>query len=184
MGTTGLTKAATRPGRGAGAAALAAVTAAVLLTGCGEQTTGTGASPSGSPTTTSTPDATTTSPTPTLPSPTLTRPGTPNATMSTPPPAKDPVTIPHNPKSYAEAFVRAWVHRDPVALRRLGTADAVREVGGSTVDTMPSLKECEGAAGSTYCTFEGLEYTMTVRVANEKAARAMEQAVSAVKFAH
>ena len=40
------------------------------------------------------------------------------------------------------------------------------------------------AAGSTYCTWEGDEYTMTVRVGNEMVAQRQEQAVREVRFAH
>jgi hypothetical protein len=168
------------------------VTAAALLatvsvlSACGSS----GGSASGSPTTTQTPTPTVTvtvtgQPTATdLPLPTLSKPGKPNPTMSIPPPAKDPLVIPDNPQAYGQAFVTAWVDQDRARAARLGTATAVNAAFASTVKTAPVFKTCEGAAGSSYCTWEGDEYTMTVRVLNEKSSLRQGQAVTEVKFAH
>jgi hypothetical protein len=122
--------------------------------------------------------------TPTLPSPTLSKPGKPNPAVSTPPPAKDPLVIPDNPQAYAQAFVTAWVDRDRARAAKLGIATAVNAAFASTVKTAPTFKSCEGAAGSSYCTWEGDEYTMTVRVGNELVAQHEEHAVREVRFAH
>ena len=54
----------------------------------------------------------------------------------------------------------------------------------STVKTAPTFTSCEGAAGSSYCTWEGVEYTMTVRVGNAMVSQRQEQAVQEVRFAH
>jgi hypothetical protein len=102
----------------------------------------------------------------------------------TPPPAKDPLVIPGTARDYAAAFVRAWVERNRAHLDRLGTPSAVTAATGSTVDQAPTFRSCEGAAGSTYCTWEGVEYTMTVRVLTEKASLRQEHAVTEVRFAH
>ncbi|MEO6414372.1 MAG: hypothetical protein ABIO48_17415 [Pedococcus sp.] len=173
------------------AAALAAtgLAATALLSACGSSA-GAGSSDSGTTTGTSGPTTPTvtvtvmaTAPS-TLPTPTLSKPGKPNTTMSTPPPAKDPLVIPDNPQAYAQAFVAAWVDRDRPRAAKLATATAVETAFASTVKTAPTFTRCEGAAGSTYCTWEGDEYTMTVRVGNELVAQRQEQAVREVRFAH
>ena len=172
----------------AAALAAAGLAATALLSACGSSA-GTGSSDSGGSTDTSGPTptvtvtVTATAPS-TLPTPTLSKPGKPNTTMSTPPPAKDPLVIPDAPQAYAQAFVAAWVDRDRARAARLATATAVETAFASTVTTAPTFSRCEGAAGSTYCTWEGDEYTMTVRVGNEMVAQRQEQAVREVRFAH
>jgi hypothetical protein len=173
----------------AAALAAAGLAASALLSACGGSA-GAGSSDSSSTTGTSGPTTptvtvtvTATAPS-TLPTPTLSRPGKPNGTMSTPPPARDPLVIPDNPQAYAQAFVATWVDRDRARAARLATATAVETAFASTVTTAPTFSRCEGAAGSTYCTWEGDEYTMTVRVGNEMVAQRQEQAVREVKFAH
>ena len=160
--------------------ALATTAAVAALAACGDATGGAGPSGSGAP------DSSTSSTTPTrvpstVPSPTLTRPRTPNATMSIPPPAKDPMGTPDNPRDYAAVFAKAWADHDSATLRRLGTDEAVRTASGTDLSTQPTLDGCEGAAGSTYCTFRAGTLTVTVRVANEKASRKLLHAVSEVK---
>ena len=176
----------------AAALAAAALTASALLGACGSSggsdandssTMATTSSPS-TPTVTVTVTATATS---SLPFPTLSKPGKPgkpNTTMSTPPPAKDPLVIPDTPQAYAQAFVGAWVDRDRPRAAKLGTATAVDTTFASTVRTAPTFTRCEGAAGSSYCTWEGDEYTMTLRVGNAMVAQREEQAVQEVRFAH
>ena len=176
----------TSTGATATIAVLTAVTA--LLAACG---TGTGGSGGAAISTTTVPPVTVTvtqtptaTPSTSLPSTSPSSPGKPNTTMSIPPPAKDPVTIPDNPKAYGQAFVTAWVERDQADASRLGTTAAVDTAFGSTVRTAPKFIRCEGAAGSSYCTWEGDEYTMTVRVLNEAASQRQMHAVAEVKFAH
>ena len=166
--------------------------AATLLSACGDAS-GSGGAAAGSTTTPSTTAAPTTpastvtvtvTATSSLPVPTLTKPGKPNTTMSTPPPAKDPLVIPGNPKAYGQAFVTAWVDRNKANLQTLGTSDAVRSISTATPTKAPTFTRCEGAAGSSYCTWQGDEYTLTVRVLNEKSSLRQEQAVTEAKFAH
>ena len=161
-------------------------TAAALLAACGStaDTSGSAGSPSSSPTTPTVTVTVTATPTATPPSTSVSSPGKPNTTMSIPPPAKDPVAIPDNPKAYGQAFVTAWVDRDKADAVRLGTTSAVDTAFGSTVKTAPKFTTCEGAAGSSYCTWEGDEYTMTVRILNEAASQRQQHAVTEVKFAH
>ena len=169
------------------AAAAAAVAAAVLLSACGssagagssDSSTTTGASGPATPTVTVTVTAT-----PTLPAPTLSKPTKPNPTILTPPPAKDPLVLPDSPRAYAQAFVTAWVDRDRPRAARLATASAVDAAFASTVQKSPTFTMCEGAAGSSYCTWQGDEYTMVVRVGNERVAQHQEQAVGEVRFTH
>ncbi len=178
------------PTRLASTAALLATTALVSACGStGDSPSGSGASPTSSPaptvtvTVTTTPTASSTS-TSELPRPTATRPGKPNPTIAIPPPAKDPLVIPNDPKAYGQAFVNAWVDRDRAGAARLGSASAVTTAFASTVTSGPVFRSCERAAGSSYCTWVGDEYTMTVRVLNEMAAQGQEHAVTEVQFPH
>lgn len=164
------------------AAACLASVVVLAVAGCGDT------SPQELQTTPPTPTATsepspTTSPTPTLPRQTAT-PTAPNTTMTTPPPARDPEPLPNNPEAYAKAFVAAWMSSNRPRAEELATQSAVKAVFGSRDPKGPVFKRCEGAAGSTYCTWEGTEYTLTVRVANERASNAQLQAVTEARFAH
>jgi hypothetical protein len=173
------------------AAAAAAVAAAVLLSACGssggagssDSSTTTGPSGPATPTVTVTVTATHTA-TPALPSVTLSKPSKPNPRILTPPPAKDPLVIPDTPRAYAQAFVTAWVDRDRPRAATLAIASAVDTAFASTVTKAPTFTTCEGAAGSSYCTWQGDEYTMVVRVGNERVAQHQEQAVQEVRFTH
>lgn len=92
-------------------------------------------------------------------------------------------TIPTGADAYATAFVQAWASGDRTTAERLGSADAVdtafsREGGGSW-----ALTGCEGAAGSSYCTFSaGGDPTVVVRVMNEAAQQGQPHAVAEVRF--
>ncbi len=89
--------------------------------------------------------------------------------------------LPTDPESYAVALVEAWEHGDSEAAEQLATAEAVEtlfafESGGPG---SWSLVMCEGAAGSTYCTFNaGGDPTVIVRVANGAASMGQSQAVT------
>lgn len=160
-------------------AALTAATA-LLLAACADGGPGTSG---GSTTTVTTPTVTVTV-TSTLPSPGLSRPTAPPSAPVTPPPARNPQPIPDNARDYAGAFVTAWAKRDRVRAAQLATGTVVETAFASSVPTAPRLTECDGAAGSSYCTYEGDEYTMTVRVLNEMAAGRHPHAVTDVRFGH
>ncbi len=120
----------------------------------------------------------------TVPGPTLTTPTAPPTRATTPPPAQDSKSIPGNARDYAGAFVTAWAERDKPRAEQLATSTVVKTTFASSVPTPPTLKGCGGAAGSSYCTYEGDEYTMTVRVLNEMASQRQPHAVTEVRFGH
>jgi hypothetical protein len=120
----------------------------------------------------------------TAPGPTLTTATAPPTRATTPPPARDGEPIPDNARDYARAFVTAWAERDRPRAEQLAASSVVTTTFASSVPTPPTLKGCEGAAGSSYCTYEGDEYTMTVRVLNEMASHRQPHAVTEVRFGH
>jgi hypothetical protein len=119
----------------------------------------------------------------TPPTPTRAKPPGPSSTPQIPPPARDPVgVIPDTPKAYAEAFVAAWVSGTTPALAELGTRAAVAQARTAKPTGMPQLRACRPDAGSTYCTFEGDEFTVTVRVVDDLVQDKRPQAVTEVIF--
>ncbi|HEX5427940.1 MAG TPA: hypothetical protein VFX00_06435 [Pedococcus sp.] len=160
-------------------AALAlAVALGAPLAGCaGDPQPGASGSSTSSPTVTVTV-------TRTVPGPMLTTATAPPTTASTPPPGRDSAPLPDNARDYAGAFVTAWAERDKPRAEQLATPTVVQTTFASSVPTPPRLTGCEGAAGSSYCTYEGDEYTMTVRVQNEMASRRAPHAVTEVRFGH
>ena len=159
--------------------------AVATLTACGADRTVTGpASPSPSTSPTSSRSATTSSDVPfTPPTPTRAKPPGPSSTPQIPPPARDPVgVIPDTPKAYAEEFVAAWVSGTTPALAELGTRAAVAQARTAKPTGMPQLRACRPDAGSTYCTFEGDEFTVTVRVVDDLVHDKRPQAVTEVIF--
>jgi hypothetical protein len=143
--------------------------------GCGDDggsaatTTTTASTSTTAETSTTAPDATTT---------------TGEATTTTPADEGDGPAIPTNAEDYAVAFVDAWEHGDHDTALVLGTQEAVDtlfalESGGPGTWT---LDHCEGAAGSSFCTFTaGGDPTVLVRVANEAASQGAPQAVIEVR---
>jgi hypothetical protein len=120
----------------------------------------------------------------TVPGLSLTTPTAPPTKATTPPPARDTEPIPGSARDYAAAFVTAWAQRDKPRAEQLATSTVVTTTFASSVPTPPTLEGCEGAAGSSYCTYEGDEYTMTVRVLNEMASQRQPHAVTEVRFGH
>ena len=92
--------------------------------------------------------------------------------------------LPTDPQAYATAFVQAWEVGDQTTALELGTQRAVDaifafESGGAG---SWSLVSCEGAAGSSFCTFTaGGDPTVVVQVGNEAAAQGQPQAVTSVQ---
>ncbi len=162
----------------------AAVGLSVLLAGCGEGSTGgQPATTSSSSATTSSTSSTTSPTTPPAATPSTTR-STPDTTLSTPPPAHDPKPVPDNPQAYAKAFVAAWVDHDKGRAEQLGSRAAVKAIFATRAPSAPAFTGCEGAAGSSYCTWEGTEYTVLVRVQNAAASAKELHAVSEAKVSH
>jgi hypothetical protein len=112
--------------------------------------------------------------------PTTTR--TVTVTVTPTPPRATDQPIPTVPQTYAEEFVAAWVRRDRTRATQLGTADAVGSAFARSVTTAPSLAGCEGAMGSTYCTFKGSTFSMIVRVLNEMTRQGQPHAVIEARF--
>lgn len=91
--------------------------------------------------------------------------------------------VPTGAEAYATAFVEAWSTGDRATAELLGTADAVDTVFSGEGGGTWTLTGCEGAAGSSYCTFSaGGDPTVIVRVMNEAAQRAQPHAVGEVRF--
>ena len=92
--------------------------------------------------------------------------------------------LPTDPQAYATAVVQAGEVGDQTTALELGTESAVDaifafESGGAGSWT---LTTCEGAAGSSYCTFTaGGDPTVVVQVGNEAAAQGQPQAVTSVQ---
>lgn len=144
----------------------------VLAVGCGDD--------GGTPTTTAAP-TTTVADTTTVP------PTTAAPTSTTPtPPTVDPGddALPTDPADYAVSLVGVWEAGDRESALVFATPAAVDtifayESGGPGTW---SLVGCEGAAGSTTCTFTaGGDPTVVVRVVNQVAAAGERQAVTEVQ---
>ena len=109
------------------------------------------------------------------------------ATTAAPPTTADPGddALPTDPQQYAQAFVGAWAAGDQDSAGLFGTQEAVDAIfaydsGG--VGTW-SVTGCEGAAGSTYCTFSaGGDPTIVVRVTNEAISMGQQHAVTEVQI--
>ena len=93
--------------------------------------------------------------------------------------------IPTDSEDYAIALIEAWERGDRDAAAALTDPDALetlfsREGGGAGTW---SLEGCDGAMGSTYCTFRADgEPAVIVRVGNEAASQGEPHAVSEVQF--
>ena len=81
---------------------------------------------------------------------------TQSSTPAAPPTSAAPPTFPSTAEAYAKEGVAAWVNHDGARLNQL-------EVAGGTLHTLAgcggcynqafTLKDCQGAAGSSYCLF-------------------------------
>jgi hypothetical protein len=163
------------PARSTRAFALLA-TALVLLAACGDDGGEVATDDTDAPTTTVAPTTSTAAPTTTAPP----------ATTAAPPSTVDPGddAIPTDPRDYATAFIGAWAAGDQDSALVFGTQAAVDSIFAfeSGGPGLWSVTTCEGAAGSTYCTFTaGGDPTVVVRVANEAAAQGRHQAVTEVQ---
>jgi hypothetical protein len=143
---------------------------AFALAACGDDATSTTTPPTTPPTTV----APTTEPTATVP-----------ATVAEPTTTSPASVIPTDPAAYATALIEAWERGDQPAAAELATSDAVemlfsREGGGAGTW---SLVGCEGAAGSSYCTFNaGGDPTVIVRVGNEAVSLGQPHAATEIRF--
>lgn len=87
--------------------------------------------------------------------------------------------LPRNAQDYAMAALEAWMAGDQVMLARLVNDAARQRLDEGSLDPAADwvFQACEGAAGSTFCTWEGPDGTLTFRVANEAAGLGKDGAV-------
>lgn len=122
-----------------------------------------------SPTTTAAPAATTpgTSATKSTVAPATDAPAT--STPSTAPPAPTtsatPASTPTTPEDYAKGLYAAWRKGDKATADTLGTPDAVNALFAYE-PTDFTFQDCQGAAGSTICTFTAGVGSIEMRVRN------------------
>jgi hypothetical protein len=74
---------------------------------------------------------------------------------------------PQSPDEVARQFVGAWEAGDQELMSELAEAQAMTQVEVVPVPVKPMFSHCEGAAGSSYCTFEVSGGELVVRVRNE-----------------
>lgn len=102
--------------------------------------------------------------------------------------APDPATgaLPTDAQSYAQALIDAWQAGDRAAADRLGDPDEVEDLfEEDDLRGTPAFVSCEGAAGSSYCTWQGTgnegAWTVQVRVGNEAVSQGQERAVTEIE---
>lgn len=93
--------------------------------------------------------------------------------------------LPTNAADYATAAFEAWRSGDGDMLTRLLTGEALEALRAITVDPGAAweFERCEGAAGSSYCTWMGPDGSLSFRVGNEAAGAGQEQAIIEVLVA-
>ncbi|MDT9595127.1 hypothetical protein RDV89_18715 [Nocardioides zeae] len=91
--------------------------------------------------------------------------------------------LPTDAQAYAQAFVDAWQAGDRPAAEQLvrDLDDADELFDEDDLRGTPALQGCEGAAGSSYCTFVGDNYQVVVQVGNEAASAGQPGAISDVE---
>lgn len=93
----------------------------------------------------------------------------------------DGPAIPSDPAEYATALIRAWELGDAPVAEVFATDDAFNALfafEGGGAPGVWQLVQCEGAAGSSYCTFNaGGDPSLVVRVLNELASQSAPDAV-------
>ena len=81
---------------------------------------------------------------------------------------------PQSPDEVARQFVAAWEAGDQEMMSVLADSQAMAQTEVVPVPVKPMFSYCEGAAGSTYCTFEVSGGELVVRVRNEPPGRVTE----------
>jgi hypothetical protein len=85
-----------------------------------------------------------------------------------------------SPSQYAQTAFDAWVRADRIELEKRGTpevADMLEARPWTWDDEWDEQNDCEGAAGSTYCTWTGKSAQLTLRVVGERASAGEPHAV-------
>jgi hypothetical protein len=93
------------------------------------------------------------------------------------------VPVPSASEQYAALFAIAWSADDRAAMEQLAPADVV-DLALTEPGAAWGSMACDGAAGSTYCTFTEFdgEVLLVVRVGNEAVLTGSDQAVSEIRF--
>ena len=81
------------------------------------------------------------------------------------PTSSTPTATPTTPEAYARALYEAWRRGDKTTADTLGTADAVNALFAYE-PTDFAFQDCQGAAGSTICTFTAGVGVLEMRVRN------------------
>jgi hypothetical protein len=98
--------------------------------------------------------------------------------------APDAARLPDNPQAYATATFRAWLNGNEARLSRLAAPPVAQFLLARAPESASgwSGPSCEGAAGSTYCSWTRTETEVVVRVANEAASQGQPRAVTEAFF--
>jgi hypothetical protein len=98
--------------------------------------------------------------------------------------ATDARRLPTDPQAYATATFRAWLAGNEARLSRLAAPPVADFLLARAPESTSgwSGPECEGAAGSTYCTWTRPETDIVIRVANEAASQGQTHAVTSAFF--
>jgi hypothetical protein len=98
--------------------------------------------------------------------------------------APEAARLPDNPQAYATATFRAWLQGNEARLSRLAAPPVAEFLLARAPESTSgwSSPECEGAAGSTYCTWTRPETQLVIRVANEAASQGQPRAVTEASF--
>ena len=104
-----------------------------------------------------------------------------SATTAPASPAATPATagVPGTPLAYGAATFDAWLHGTDRVLRKLATRP-VADFLSATTPSEPggwSGPTCEGAAGSTYCSWTRSDTELVLRIGNEAASLGQKHAV-------
>lgn len=88
--------------------------------------------------------------------------------------------LPTNAADYATAAFEAWMADDEEMLGRLLTEESLEALRSITFDPGADWEfdRCEGAAGSSYCTWTGPDGSLSFRVGNQAAAAGEERAIT------
>ncbi|HSJ35516.1 MAG TPA: hypothetical protein VLB85_10730 [Acidimicrobiia bacterium] len=88
--------------------------------------------------------------------------------------------LPTNAAAYAAAAFEAWRADDEEMLGRLLTEESLEALRNITFDPGADWEfdRCEGAAGSSYCTWTGPDGSLSFRVGNQAVAAGEEQAIT------
>jgi hypothetical protein len=119
--------------------------------------------------------------TPSMAATTAPAPGATNAPPATTTPT--PAGLPNDPNDYAVATLRAWQQGDLTSLAELGEPPVAAFLAARS-DRWVSWgdPQCEGAAGSSYCSWTRPEIQFVVRIGNELAYAGQPHAVRDAYF--